>query len=185
MQIKLVQSVEELKGIILLQKANLRKNLSLEKAAIEGFLTAEYDLSYLQELHAAHPSVIAVENDNVIGYALVALKEVGLKHDLLADLINTIDSLNYKGVSLKQANYVLVGQLCVAEGFRGQGVVQKLYNGFKDALKTKFEYCLTDVAEDNPRSLKAHLNAGFKVIDRLNYGGIGWSVVLWDWINEL
>ena len=183
MRIKLVESAEELNGIASLQRLNLRKHLSPEKAAKEGFLTAEYDVGYLQELHSAHPSVIAVDGNAVVGYALVALKEVGVKHDLLGDLITTIDRIHYKGSELKNTNYVLVGQLCVAEGYRGQGLVQALYNYFKEYLGKKYDYCNTDVAEDNPRSLKAHLNAGFTVIDQLKYGGIGWNIVLWDWVD--
>jgi hypothetical protein len=36
------------------------------------------------------------------------------------------------------------------------------------------------VAQENPRSLKAHKKTDFQVIDELNYGGIGWDIVLWN-----
>jgi hypothetical protein len=56
-----------------------------------------------------------------------------------------------------------------------------MYEYFKDCLSIQYDYCITDVASDNPRSLKAHLKTGFTVIDSLNYGGISWNIVLWDW----
>ena len=48
-------------------------------------------------------------------------------------------------------------------------------------LSLPFDFCITDVAQANARSLKAHKNTGYQVIDTLSYGGIAWDIVLWDW----
>ncbi|MEY4627693.1 MAG: hypothetical protein RLZZ595_19, partial [Bacteroidota bacterium] len=95
-----------------------------------------------------------------------------------------IDTKTYKGQMLKEVNYVVVGQLCVGEGYRGQGLVKRLYDHYRDCLSDTYTYLITDVAQANTRSLKAHKNAGFIVIDTLVYGGIGWDIVLWDWRNQ-
>ena len=87
----------------------------------------------------------------------------------------------YNNHPLKNARYVVVGQLCVAKNYRGLGLVEQMYKHFKTSLSGKFEYCLTDIAENNPRSLKVHLKSGFQVVDTLHYGGIDWDIVLWDW----
>ena len=121
----------------------------------------------------------------MVGYALVALKSIRHQHDLLGDLFSAIDKLEYKNQLMKNSPYVVVGQLCVARNYRGQGLVQQMYQHFKNCLSGEFDYCLTDVAQDNPRSLKAHIKCGFQVIDTLNYGGIGWDIVLWDWTPKL
>lgn len=75
----------------------------------------------------------------------------------------------------------MVGQLCVAKNYRGIGLAQQMYQQFKNALAEEFDYCITDVASNNQRSLKAHIKTGFEIIDSVNYGGIGWDIVLWDW----
>jgi ribosomal protein S18 acetylase RimI-like enzyme len=95
----------------------------------------------------------------------------------MADLFNVIDTKTYKGQLLKEVNYVVVGQLCVAEAFRGQGLVKRLYDYYRDCLASEY------VAQANTRSLNAHKKSGFQVIDTLVYGGIGWDIVLWDWRN--
>ncbi|GAC1528899.1 MAG: hypothetical protein NVS3B15_06970 [Sediminibacterium sp.] len=182
--IKLVSDTTELEGIKKLQRENLKKNLSQDEAGAQGFVTAEYSIDFLWQMHQAHPSVIVKDGEIVIGYALAALKSIREYHDLLADLFNTIDKTGYNGIFLKDADYVVVGQLCVAKNYRGLGLVQKMYQYFKDRLSGEFEYCITDVAQDNPRSLKAHLKTGFQVIDTLTYGGIGWDLVLWDWTAQ-
>lgn len=179
--IKLVSTQDELKGIQELQQQNLRKNISETEAAEQGFLMAEYNIDFLQKIHDAAPSIVAVVDGKVVGYSLVALKTVREEHPLLADLFNAIDSLQYKTKDLAASNYVVVGQLCVGKGFRGIGLVDRLYQCFKDCYADQYEYCITDIAKENHRSLKAHQKRGFQVIDELNYDGIGWDIVLWDW----
>lgn len=179
--IKLVTTSDELIGIQELQQQNLRKNLSESDAMEQGFLTAEYSNEFLQNMHREAPSVIAVAEGRVVGYSLVALKSIRDEHPLLADLFNSIDRTVYQSKNLSQSNYVVVGQLCVGKGFRGIGLVDRLYQHFKDCYSNEFEYCITDVAQENPRSLKAHQKRGFQVIETLVYGGFGWDIVLWDW----
>ncbi|HCL83584.1 MAG TPA: GNAT family N-acetyltransferase [Chitinophagaceae bacterium] len=181
--IKPVTELTELEGIRKLQEENLKKNLTGEEAASQGFVTAEYSIDFLKTLHEACPSIIAKEDDRVVGYALAALKSTRHHHDLLGDLFNVIDQLVYHDLSFKDTRYVVVGQLCVAKGYRGLGLVQQMYQHFKTHLSGRFDYCITDVAQDNPRSLKAHLKTGFRVIDTLTYGGFGWDIVLWDWTS--
>jgi ribosomal protein S18 acetylase RimI-like enzyme len=69
----------------------------------------------------------------------------------------------------------------VSKDYRGQDLVQKLYGSFRDYYADQYTYCVTDVAQANARSFKAHKKRGFQVIDTLSYGGIGWDIVLWDW----
>ncbi len=181
--IKRVSEKDELVGIAQLQALNLRKNIDSDTAMSQGFLTAEYTMEYLKAMSDASPSIIAKDGDKVVGYALVATKEVRNGHDLMADLFNVIDTKAYNGQLLKEVNYVVVGQLCVGEGYRGQGLVKRLYDHFRDSLASEYEYLITDVAQANVRSLNAHKKSGFQVIDTLVYAGIGWDIVLWDWRN--
>ena len=62
---------------------------------------------------------------------------------------------------------MVVGQLCVAKNYRGLGLVQQMYQHFKKSLSGEYDYCITDVAENNPRSLKVHLKTGFQVINTI------------------
>jgi len=181
--ITLVTNHGELVGIRDLQVLNLRKNIDAATAVSDGFLTAEYTIEYIQQMHDASPSIIVKDGNQVVGYALVATKAVREGHDLMADLFNVIDTKYYKGKSLKEVNYVVVGQLCVAKGYRGQGLVKRMYDYYRDCYAKEYEYLITDVAQANTRSLNAHKKSGFIVIDTLEYGGIGWDIVLWDWRN--
>jgi L-amino acid N-acyltransferase YncA len=60
-------------------------------------------------------------------------------------------------------------------------LVQKIYEFFKLSLEKEYRYCVTDVAVENQRSLKAHIKSGFEIISTNIYGGVEWNVILWDW----
>jgi L-amino acid N-acyltransferase YncA len=179
--IKLVETEEELQGIRDLQEANLSSKLSAEEASAEGFVTASYTVDFLRTMHRSHPSVIAKDGDKVVGYALVATQDVRKEHDLLAGLFDEIDAIEYEGKPIRQRNYVVVGQLCVGKGYRGMGLAKRMYDFYREALQEKFDSCLTDVVQSNKRSLRAHEKTGFIVVGTLEYGGVGWDVVMWKW----
>ena len=177
--LQLVKTQEEMEGVLALQQANLRNNITQEEAETQGFLMAEYDLDFLELLNQKSPGIIAKDGEKVVGYSLVALPETARQHPLLADLVQNIERCIFEGKPVE--NYAIVAQLCVSKEYRGQDLVQKLYGSFRDHYANRYTYCVTDVAQANHRSLKAHQKRGFQVIDTLDYGGIGWNIVLWDW----
>jgi hypothetical protein len=148
---------------------------------LEGFLTAEYSIDFLIQMHQTEPSIIAKDGDKVVGYALATTKSVGHHHPLLASLFDAIDSKKINNLPLIDTNYIVVGQLCVGKAYRGQQLSQKIYAFFQKELSDIYQFCITDVDEKNHRSLKAHLKAGFFVLDILEYGGDKWNMVAWDW----
>ena len=178
LQIKLVSIDNEIPQIKSLQEKNLRQHLTNKEAAEQGFLTASYSLEYLKEMNAAFPSVIAKDGELVVGYAMITTHAVRDGHDLLKDLFNNIDRCRFEGRLLRDASYVVVGQLCVAKEYRGLNLVSKMYDFFADAVRDRYDYIATDVDCDNHRSLKAHAKAGFQVIDSLVYGGKKWDIVI-------
>jgi len=173
----------ELEGVLQLQGRNLRRNIGDAEAAEQGFLIAEYSLEYLRRLNESRPSIIAVDGDRVVGYALVVTREIGEQDPFLAELFQQIDQREFEGEPLRAAKYVVVGQLCVDRQYRGLGLVQQLYGLFRDSLREHYRYGITEVARANRRSLRAHRKTGFQVIDSFDSGGLEWDLVLWDWTN--
>lgn len=176
-----VSSEADLIGILDLQRRNLKKNITADEATSQGFLIAEFSMDYLKKMNEAHPSVIAKRGEEVVGYALIATPAARIGHPLTEDLFNQIDALTFQGIPLNQANYAVIGQLCVDKSVRGMGLVQQLYGRFREELENEYDFGITDVARANSRSLKAHIKTGFQVIHSIGYGGLEWDVVLWDW----
>ena len=179
--IKMVQTEEELKGLKALQNANLRRLIGEEEAMKEGFVTSEYGFELLQKMHQEHPSIIAKEGDDVVGYVIVTNKSVYGEHEEIDHLFDTVDAMKFNGQLLKNATYILVGQLCVGKSHRGQGLVQTMYTYYKENFSDKYQYLVTDISQANLRSIKAHKKSGFETIGVIEQVGTGWDIVLWDW----
>jgi predicted GNAT family N-acyltransferase len=204
-----VTTDEEIFEIKALQTANLPQNLSTEEQEKEGFVTAVYSIEFLQRMNRLCPSIIAKsESGHVVGYALVLTKELEGEHALLSEFfamlktipcpvsIKQISSPEASPQTLFDTNFVMVGQLCVAKEYRGQGLVDKMYNFYRSCLSSEYEcqeenflslssqqydLCLTDVAQNNPRSITAHLRCGFEIVHSIEYAQIMWHIVVWQW----
>jgi len=179
--LKLVEKVQELIGLKQLQTNNLRRIIGEEEAMKEGFVTSEYELSLLQSMHAIHPSIIVKEGEEVVGYTIVTNKEVYGAHPELDHLFNTLDATLYNGALLKEVNYILIGQVCVAKSHRGHGWVPKMYEYYKNLHATNYPYLVTDISQANKRSIRMHQKIGFETIGVIEQVGTGWDIVLWDW----
>jgi len=183
--IKRVSTDEEIVGIRELQLSNLRKLISDEEAEKEGFVTCDYPIEFLRKMNSICPSVIAKDKDTVVGYVLATTRELLQEDELLAAFETAIDKIEYEGAPMSERNYVVVGQLCAAKGYRGCGLVPKMYNFFRDSLSSEFDCCTTDVATHNPRSVKAHQKCGFEIVHTDFYDNVNWYIVLWDWKKSL
>tara|TARA_B100000963_G_scaffold349578_1_gene358805 strand:- start:22 stop:582 length:561 start_codon:yes stop_codon:yes gene_type:complete len=182
-KIKLASTESELIEIKNLQRTNLKGNLSESEKKSEGFLTAEYSLSFLKKINQDSPAII-VKNDKVVGYALAVSKKIGKQNELLNHLINEFDNQKYKDINLANENYIVVGQLCLDKSIRGMGYVEKMYSEFKKTYK-KYSYCITAVDLKNKRSIAIHKKCGFVSIGKLMLNDNPGDIILWDWKSDL
>lgn len=174
---------EDIESIRKLQYANLRQNIGEDEANREGYVTARYSSTFLKEMNDIEPILIArkVENEKIVGYCIVVGKELATKHQLLKDLSQMIDSQTFNGRQLSDVNWILCGQCCVAKGFRGKSIGPALYKYFYDCYSDKYDYLITEVAQQNPCSIQMHLKVGFEVVDTNVYEDQEFDIVLWDW----
>jgi hypothetical protein len=178
-----VKSVADVQGIIDLQQANLKRNLSPEAIETEGFVTLEHSFDTMKRMNDAAPSIIAKDGDKVVGYAIVMLPEFKEDVPALIGLFENIDRTLYQSQPLAGLNYVIVGQLCVGLGYRGIGLVGRLYDYYRSKMIENFDMCLTDISAKNPRSRKAHERVGFQVVSSSfdETAQDTWELIVWDW----
>lgn len=180
----LTETLDELRQVKEIQNRHQKESIALELRETTGFVTAEYEISLLEKMHRLLPSIIAKDGDIVVGYALVTDPRIMGCHDLLDDLFDQINKLTFDNHPLKNANYTVVGQLCVDSNYGRRGIAQGLYKKYRESYSDFFDYCITDVDCNNPRSLRTHLRAGFQIIHKIEYGNAEWDIVLWDWKTE-
>lgn len=181
--IKTVSQDAEVKGILALQQKNLKKNLTTEVIASQGFVTVEHQYEVLKAMNDAEPSVIAKDGDTVVGYCLAMLSQFREGVPELKPLFDLLDQVGYDGKKLKDYKYFVMGQVCVGEGYRGEGVFDKMYQHLKEKLSDRYQLCVTDIARSNVRSQKAHARVGFEFIYEFFDANLNehWRIVVWDW----
>lgn len=178
-----VQTDDDVRGILALQQKNLKKNLTSEQIKSQGFLTVEHKFSVLKAMNDAHPSVIVKDGDMVVAYCLAMLPQFRNDVPELIALFDTIDKIDYESQTLKDFKYVVMGQVCVGEGYRSMGFFDGMYQKLREELSAKFELCVTDISTNNSRSLKAHARVGFIPVKDFHDAILGevWRVVVWNW----
>lgn len=173
---------KELAQILELQKKNLAESLSQEEISHEGFVTVNHSFEDLKKLNSYERSVIAKESDTVVAYLLAMTPQS--KHDIpiLLPMFEVFNQTRYRGKEISAYNYLVVGQVCVAKEFRGKGVLDKCYNEYKNQFENKYDFAITEIAQKNLRSMKAHERIGFKTIHQYRESnGTDWNIVVWDW----
>lgn len=177
---------ESLLRILDLQKRNLKKNLSGAEKESQGFVTAEHTFEQLKKINEAEPCVIITDNGHVIAYAIAMLENAVKDMPVFDELFSTVAILTYKNRPMTSYKYIFVGQLCIDKNYRGQGLVEKLYAFYKEELKSKYDFAVTDISEYNPRSLKAHQKSGFEVIHNFydSFTDSNWHIVVLDFAEN-
>ncbi|MGV3595957.1 MAG: GNAT family N-acetyltransferase [Sediminibacterium sp.] len=182
--IQLACNHRELEEIAALSSANLRTIVSEAEKAEQGFITWEYSVQLLKEMHAIAPSIIAKWNDHVVGYALVATHAMSGVHAEMNVMLNNLATLTYEGKPMNDYKYYMMGQICIAKEHRGQGLFDQLYEHHRKMYQDQYDILLTEVSTSNHRSLRAHKRVGFKTIHTYHDHMDEWNVVVWDWRKE-
>jgi hypothetical protein len=178
--ISLAQSDADLQGILELQQANLKTNLSPAEQQQQGFVTLRHDLQLLRLMNDPLPHVIAKCKAQVVAYALVMMPSMASHIPELQPMFDRIARLTFKGQAITTDRYVVMGQVCVAKPHRSSGLFTALYDRLATSVRPHVDCVITDIAAHNQRSLRAHEKVGFSTIDTYPSDGTTWHIVLLD-----
>ncbi len=166
-----------------LQAKNHVSSISPAIAQAQGFVTVKHDPQVLQRMNQAAPSIIAKDGGLVVGYALVMPRSFASEVPILQPMFDLLDTLSWKGASLRDhGRWFVMGQICVAEGYRGMGVFDGMYQKMREHCRAEYDFVITEIAERNTRSIRAHERVGFKPLHSFSDAAAGedWRVVVLD-----
>jgi len=176
---KQVDSPSNIDQILALQALNHSSVLAADVASQQGFLTVRHDPALLSRMNAAYPSVIAQCGDELAGYCLVMPPSFAVDIPVLAPMFALLKTLSWRGEPLSSLRWFVMGQVCVAEAYRGQGVFDGLYAQLRAVCRADFDLVVTEIALRNTRSMRAHERVGFQIMHRYfdPLNGEDWAVV--------
>jgi hypothetical protein len=172
----------EIDSLLSLQKENLKTNLDTQTIDSQGYVSFVYNPTIINRMRDDEPQIIARADNQIVGYALVATISAMKTIEAAIPMLDMIEQLQFNGKPCKEQAYYIVGQVCVKAGYRGQGVLEAIYEGHKTNFEGKYDFAVTEIALDNGRSLAAHQRIGFKTIHQFfdSVNGKEWCVVAWD-----
>jgi GNAT superfamily N-acetyltransferase len=171
---------EHFNQILTLQKDNLFTFLSEELQSKEGFVFAEHTLAVLKNMATHLPQMVALHNNEVIGYNLAMTSSMQNELPRLTPMFDAFKRCIYKDKPLVDYKFIVGGQVCVDKNFRGRGLLGKLYQETAKRLPAGYEFCITEISSRNVKSLKAHQKIGFEIVDSYDDGKEIWDIVVWD-----
>ncbi|GJM36062.1 MAG: hypothetical protein DHS20C18_50630 [Saprospiraceae bacterium] len=176
------QTERELQQILDLQALNLPDNISSEELKQQGYVTVKHNLELLSDMNSVVPQVIAKADDQVVGYALVMVHAFQDKIPVLIPMFQRLAQLTYQGSPMTAYNYYVMGQVCIAKAYRGQGIFDSLFQFHRQQFSNEYDFMVTQISEHNPRSIAAHRRVGFKLLHAYVDPGVDdWEIVIWDW----
>ncbi|MBL7815917.1 MAG: hypothetical protein JNL70_12955 [Saprospiraceae bacterium] len=172
----------EVDSLLDLQKENLKANLDSETVESQGYVSFRYDPIIIERMRADEPQIIARTHEGIVGYVLTATIGAMRTIEAAIPMLDMIETLQFKGKPCSEQNYYIIGQVCVKADFRGQGMFEALYEGHRQNFADSYDFCVTEIAVDNRRSLAAHHRIGFETIHVFfdAFNGKEWHVVAWD-----
>lgn len=177
-----VKTEAERMGILKLQQRNLAINLTPEEMKSQGFVTVSHSSEDLLKMHRIEPSIIAKENNEVIGYALAMTSASRDDIPILLPMFDMFEKTGYKGHPISSYRYIVIGQVCIDKKYRGRGVLDEMYKQYAFTFKDRYDFAITEIASKNPRSLNAHYRLGYKPVHTyVAPDGEEWVIVIWDW----
>jgi hypothetical protein len=182
-----VSTADEVSEILDLQARNHPGVLTSETMAREGFVTVRHDASVLRRMNVVTPSVIAKAGSRVVGYALVMPREFAADVPILRPVFDRLHTLSWNGMPLGgNPRWFVMGQICIADGYRGIGIFDGLYRTMAETYGDRFDLTVTEVAARNPRSLRAHARVGFRPLHLYSDATTGeeWHVIALEFAGD-
>jgi hypothetical protein len=179
-----VSSRSQVDQMLALQAANHPTALDEATRQAQGFVTVRHDPEVLWAMNQAMPSIIALDGDTVAGYCLAMPRSFRAQVPILEPMFALLDGLTYRDKTLADdPTWLVMGQVCVAESHRGQGLFDGMYHAMRDTYCADFQWIITEISKKNTRSLRAHERVGFDIFYTYDDPAHDetWCVVAWEW----
>ncbi|HEY9625105.1 MAG TPA: hypothetical protein V6C78_32570 [Crinalium sp.] len=142
-------------GILTLHRENLLINLAPSQRH-DGFLSIDTSEQLIAASANNLTGIVAVHEHSVIGFMFGTTVDYNRQFPLIRRMIELYDDTLFKGRSLSSYTSFIYGPVCVAQNYRGTGVLQGLFQAMLSHLAGHYDLGVAFVAADNGRSLKAH-----------------------------
>jgi L-amino acid N-acyltransferase YncA len=168
---------EDISAILDVQAANFIDNLD-DAERQDGFLSVELTRKQLDEMANSVGVMVATDGVRLAGYLCASECDFNRQFPLLAGMLQRFASLTYHERPLNSYRLFIYGPVCLDQSYRGRGLLQGLYEALRNEVAGRFEVGVAFVAENNPHSLRAHVDClGMVRVGDFRFGGQGYHIL--------
>lgn len=143
-------------AILSLQSTNYIGNLSEEQRKT-GFLSAQFTAEQTARIAEDLGTTVALVDHRIAGFLCAIRRDFDTGSPVIAAMLGAYHRLFFQGAPLSAYTSYIYGPVCIADEYRGRGLLRGLYNAQRRDLAGRYEAGVAFVSRDNPHSLTAHV----------------------------
>ncbi len=175
----------DIDGILALQRANLKNNLSESEQEQWGFLSVPSQESDFERYRREAVLVVAIQGGRVVGFENTMTIPHALQTPLFVTEVDAYKRIPYNGTTIFRLNPCIIGQLAVDREFRGHGVAVDLHNAVIERSRGRFGVLVSVVESTNARSLAFHeRKIHMKRVGEYEHESATFVVLAQDFVND-
>lgn len=170
-------NASDLTAILKLQEANFVGNLAPDERR-EGFLSATFTRDQLEAMVADGAVLVASNDDSVAGFLLASGPGFNHEAPLISRMMRELIRIQHRGKPVAAQRFFMYGPVCIDRPYRGRGLLRGLYEALLREMAGKYDVGVAFVSEDNPHSLRAHVQGlGMAEAGQFEFGGHGYKIL--------
>jgi len=172
--------INDISGIVGLQKTNLFENLS-EAARNNGFVTTAFTEVQITELMSRQGIFVAEEDGGIVGYAMAGAWDFWSQWPIFPHMVSRLGLLTFKGGPIPAEKSFQYGPVCISAAHRGTGLFPLLFEEMRRGFSTRYPIGVTFINLINERSLAAHTRKlGMSLVDKFDFSGRSYYGLAFD-----
>ena len=159
----------DIPGILELQDQNLYGKMT-EAERANGFVTTPFVPEQIEAIIEQDGLFVAEENGIIIAYVFAGTWAYFQQWEIFELMVSRFPILQFKGQKITVENSFQYGPVCIAKAYRGQGVLQMIFEEMRQELVQRFPISITFINKVNVISTKAHTKKlGWVIIDEFQF----------------
>jgi GNAT superfamily N-acetyltransferase len=145
----------------------------------QGFLTGVFTAPALQAMLASVPGQVAYHGQELAGFVINSKLAPERYPPLVQQISALLPSLVYQQQPLAKYSWFFYGPVLVRKEYRGQGLLQQLFQATKQELKGTFNLGIAFIAEANAASLHVHTQKlGLEIVGSIDFQGTPYAILV-------
>ena len=172
---------KDIPGILSLQERNLYSNLTAQERK-NGFVTTPFTVQQLEDIIQLNGLFVAADKENhIIAYLFAGDWAYFQQWDIFQLMVSRFPSLSFQDRKITTQNSFQYGPVCIDINYRGQGILQAIFEEMRLAFIEEFPISITFINQVNAVSTKAHTQKlGWKIIDRFEFNNNAYFGLAFD-----